>query len=313
MRLNTLLLLFFIILFSFQAAPINPQEVNDEEKTIVSNLKRTVEYLSFYIGVRDSDYYDKLSAAADFITNKFKELDYDVSFNMYENEGKFYKNIIAEKNHKDDQKVIIIGAHYDTYDNPGADDNASGVAGLLELARTLKEIAPDKNIRFIAFVNEEPPFFKTKLMGSWVYVEHIHKNKEEIKAAIILESIGYYSDEKGSQSYPPVLGFFYPDKGDFIAVIGNWRSKGLVKKIKKIFKKKVSLPVESLIAPKFIEHASFSDHWSFWEHGYTAVMITDTALMRNPNYHRETDTPETLDYEKMKEVVKGVKDIIKEL
>ena len=276
-----------------------------------ANLKQHIVMLSHNIGDRNIFAYEKLTKAADYITDQFEKYGYKVEFQTYEVDGKPVKNIIATKlGTKKPKEQIIVGAHYDTCANPGADDNASAVAGLLELSRLMAGQPTDRTIKFIAFVNEEPPFFKTKDMGSLVYAKQAKANGDNIKAVIILEMIGYYSNEPDSQKYPPFFGMFYPDKGNFIAVVGNFASKPLVQKITKSFKQSSSFPIESIATFAFIPGIDWSDHWSFWQQGYPAVMITDTGFYRNPNYHKQSDTYETLNYKSMAEVVAGLQAIM---
>lgn len=279
----------------------------DTEKSILKNLKEHVIVLSDQIGTRNHLYYDNLNEAADYITEEFQKLGYVVSKNVYDIDGKTYRNIIAESNleHSLDE-VVIVGAHYDSCYNPGADDNASGVAGMLEMARLLKDKKLKKPLRFIAFTNEEPPYFQTKKMGSYVYAKSLKEKNAKISAVIILEMLGYYSEEPDSQDYLPFLGFFYPDVANYIAIVGNFKSKRLVEDVKENFKKATDFPVESIVAPSGVPGLNFSDHWSFWKMGYKAVMITDTAFLRNENYHENTDTYDTLNYNKMAQVIKGL-------
>lgn len=273
-----------------------------------NNLKSTVYDLSKNIGVRNYANYENLDRAASYIVNKFNSLGYAIEIMEYEVAGQVFKNIIAQKTGSSDpDEIYIVGAHYDSCFNPGADDNASGIAGLLELARLLREEQLNKTIRFVAFVNEEPPFFMTDNMGSRVYTRELKGKKANIKAAVILEMIGYYSEEKNSQRYPPLIGPFFPNKGDYIAVVGNIHSRKLLKKVVKNFKSYSDFPMESIVVPGFISGFNFSDHWSFWREDYAAVMITDTAFHRNKNYHKSTDLPDTLDYSRMSEVVLGLK------
>lgn len=290
-------------------------------------LKSHVYRLAHVIGDRSVYKPDKLNEAADYITEQFSSYGYDVEFQTYALMAQTVKNIIACKKAKvpavslqskdagggKPDEVVIVGAHYDTCFNPGADDNASAVAGLLELARLMSDKETDYTIKFIAFVNEEPPFFKTENMGSCVYAKDAKKRGEKIKAVIILEMIGYYSDEPKSQKYPPLFGLFYPDKANFIAVVGNFSSKWLVKKTVTAFEKRTEFPIESITTFSFVPGVDFSDHWSFWKEGYPAVMITDTAFYRYSHYHTYLDTYEKLDYESMAEVVKGLESVLIEL
>lgn len=277
-------------------------------------LKSHVHTFSSKIGDRNIYNYDNLNESADYIVEQFRSYGYVVQFQEYAVENKKVKNIIVEKRGLTlPEEVIIVGAHYDTCFNPGADDNASGVAGLLELARLLSKVMTNRTIKFIAFVNEEPPFFKTGQMGSLVYVRQAKAKKKKIKGALILESIGYYSDKPFSQQYPPLLGFFYPNKGNFIGVVGNFNSRHLLRKVVKSFQKATQFPIESLVALVPIAGVDFSDHWSFWKEGYPAVMVTDTALFRNPHYHQDSDTYEKLNYAHMVELVKGLQAVLTEI
>ncbi len=270
-------------------------------------LKDHVYKLAHEIGDRSIFRYDKLEEAAGYIVQTLASFGYNVEFQEYTLSNKIVKNIIATKIgiHRP-KEIIIVGAHYDTCFNPGADDNASAVAVLLELARSMSDKQTDYSIKFIAFVNEEPPFFKSEDMGSRVYARAAKARKEDIKAVLILEAIGYYSDRPHSQRYPLIYGLFYPNKGNFIAVVGNFRSHWLVKKAVSHFKKETEFPIESIATFGFIPGVDFSDHWSFWKEGYPAAMITDTAFYRNPNYHSYSDTYEKLNYESMAEVAKGL-------
>ena len=275
--------------------------------TLVENLKKHVYKLSHEIGERNIYKYDKLNEAAKYIMEELKFFDYTIDLQAYSTRGKIFKNIIATKyGSKKADEIIILGAHYDTKKTPGADDNASAIAGLLEIAKTFSDKAPARTIRFIAFVNEEPPFFKKKTMGSRVYARSAREKKDNIIGAIILEMIGYYSNEPKSQHAPPGFSFFYPNTGNFIGVAGNFKSKQLVRETTAYFRRGTSFPVEWVVAPNILFGIDFSDNWSFWKEKYPAVMITDTAFYRNPNYHKASDTYDTLDYESMSEVVKGI-------
>lgn len=282
--------------------------------SISNRLKDYVYVFSHKIGNRDalSD-YKNLLRAADYITNEFKKYGYEVSFQGYKVWDNAVKNIIAVKRGSVyPAEIVVVGAHYDTCGNPGADDNASGLAGLLELARICSKAPLKRTIQFIAFVNEEPPFFQTKDMGSLMFARQARAENKDIKAALVLESIGFYSDKIFSQRYPPLLGLFYPNKGNYLAVIGNLKSARLATYVEKGFKRKTYFPMRSLTID-FFPAASFSDHWSFWQTGYSAVMITDTAFLRNSNYHRDSDTFETLNYEYMAHILLGLENVIYEL
>lgn len=211
-------------------------------------------------------------------------------------------------------EVVVIGAHYDTVPtSPGADDNGSGVAALLSMARSLVAARPARTIRLVAFANEEAPHFSTPEMGSYVYAQRARARGERIVAMLSLETIGYYRDERGSQSYPPPLSAFYPPRGDFIAFVGNLRSRRLVQQCARSFRKHARFPAEAAALPEWIEEIAWSDQWSFWQFGWPAIMVTDTAMFRNPHYHGPTDTPETLDYDRLARVVEGLTAVVSDL
>lgn len=285
-----------------------------ENNRLAGTLKSHVYKLAQEIGERSIFKYEKLDEAARYIAEQFSSFGYNVEFQNYTVLNKTVKNIIASKaGIERPGEIVIVGAHYDSCFNPGADDNASAVAGLIEMARSMSDKQANRSVRFIAFVNEEPPFFKTEDMGSRVYTREIKAKAENIKAVLILEMIGYYSDRPHSQRYPPVYGLFYPNKANFICVVGDFRSRWLVKKVVSSFKNQSQFPIESMVAFGFIPGVDFSDHWAFWKEGYPAVMITDTGFYRNPHYHASSDTYEKLDYESMSEVIRGLSAVLIEL
>ena len=255
-----------------------------------------------------------LDAARKYIAGQFESSGYQVKFHEYQLNGDAVANIEVELTGTSHPKeIIIVGAHYDAVPGaPGANDNGSGVAAILELADLFKDKSFQRTVRFLAFVNEEPPNFMTGNMGSYVYAKKVAKDKENIIAMFSLETIGYFSDETGSQHYPPFFNLFYPKKGNFIAFVSNLSSRGLVSKSIQSFRAHSTFPSEGIAAPAFIPGISWSDHWSFWQHGYPAIMITDTAPYRYPAYHTSEDTPEKVDYEKMVYVVKGIEKMIQE-
>jgi len=212
------------------------------------------------------------------------------------------------------EEIVVIGAHYDAFQGtPGSDDNASGVAACLHLARVFKASPQARTMRFVFFVNEEPPAFWTPDMGSWVYAKKCKAAGDKIVAMMSLESIGYYSDKAGSQKYPSPLSSLYPDRGDFIAFVSDYSCRSLNKRALACFRKSASFPSEGASPPGLLPGVGWSDHWSFSKEGYDAMMVTDTATFRNPNYHLPSDTVETLDYERTARVVEGVEAVVREL
>lgn len=293
--------------------PLSP--LASEETQIKANLTRHIYRLAGEIGERNVIAYEPLLKTAQYIENNFREFGYEVKSQEYVVQMRKVRNLIAEiPGGARANEIVVIGAHYDTvYDCPGADDNSSGVAALLELARLLKGSHPARTVRFVAFVNEEPPWFQTDDMGSLVYAEQAHKLKENIVAAISIETIGMYSDAEGSQQYPSGFKSLYPSKGNFIAFIGNLGSRGLVRDAVHSFRASTRFPSEGSAVPAAIPGVGWSDHWAFWQQGYPAIMVTDTAIFRNPNYHQPTDQPDTLDYERMARVVHGLAHVVTDL
>lgn len=296
--------------FSGALPPLTAEEIQ-----IKTNLTRHISYLADDIGERNVIAYEPLQKTAQYIEGNLKKFEYEVKSQEYTVQMRKVRNLIAEiPGGTKANEIVVIGAHYDTvYDCPGADDNSSGVAALLELARILKGSRPVRTVRFVAFVNEEPPWFQTDDMGSLVYAEQAHKLKENIVAAISIETIGMYSDAEGSQQYPAGFKSLYPSKGNFIAFIGNLGSRGLVRDAVRSFRTSTKFPSEGSAVPAAIPGVGWSDHWSFWQQGYPAIMVTDTAPFRNPNYHQPTDKPGTLDYDRMARVVHGLSGVVSDL
>jgi len=310
------IILVIIFLTTFGWRPVSKYKVvlSDEELASSKRVRRIVTFLSEDLGVRNYINYQNLQEAADFIQRSFEEIGFSVESNPYEINGVTFKNIIAEKpGSKPGSGFLLIGAHYDSCYNPGADDNASGIAGLIELARLLKDVPLTHTLRFAAFVNEEPPFFLTDQMGSSVYAKQLQSKGEPLHAAVILEMLGFYSEKLFSQKYLPLLGPFYPNRANFITIVGNFPSSVIVKDLYQGFKAGSTFPVERIVAPSSIPGIYYSDHWSFWKAGYRAVMITDTAYLRSPHYHSKTDLPDTIDYPRLAKVIFGFKEAITRL
>ena len=272
-------------------------------------LRQVVRVLACEIGVRSFQDREHLIMTAGYISGELASFGYDVTRQTFHYRGHSYDNLIAELPGTSLlESILVIGAHYDTVrTTPGADDNASGVAGLLGLARLLSGTRPDKTIRFVFFCLEEPPTYRTKNMGSYHYARSLKEKKDKVEGMICLEMIGYFSDQEGSQHYPvPFMNLKFPWAGSYISMVGNLRSRRFTREIAEAFRKKTDLPVITLNAPAIVIGIDFSDHWSFGKFGYKALMVTDTAFYRNPNYHAASDLPETLDFDRMAKVVEGL-------
>ncbi|MEI8011924.1 MAG: M28 family peptidase [Candidatus Omnitrophota bacterium] len=274
------------------------------------DLRTTVRYLSEDIGIRNLAHPESLEKAAVYIEQSLKRAGLPVESWEYKVRGQTFRNIVSRYKNNDSDEYIVIGAHYDSCYNPGADDNASGIAGVLWLAKELRHIPLKANLLFVAFTNEEPPFFQTRAMGSRVFVDEAGKKKIGIRYAIILEMIGFYDDKWFSQKYFPLIGPFYPNRANFITVIGNYRSRKLAALVKNGINKEGIILAQALVAPENIPGINFSDHASFWLKGIPAAMITDTAYLRNANYHQLTDTVNTINFQSMAAVVESVKNSI---
>jgi len=271
-------------------------------------LEADVRYLAGIVPERSSRQRGSLERAANFIADSFTNAGCETSAKEYLVDQVEYRNVICSFGPEDAPR-LVIGAHYDVYENPGADDNASGVAGLVELARMIVMEKPvlEHRLDLVAFTLEEPPHFRAESMGSYVHARGILEEGAELKLMISVEMIGFYSDEPGSQSYPMgFLEWLYPDRADFIGVVGGLFDRSSVARVKGLMAVSDELPVYSINAPALVTGVDFSDHWSFWQNGLPALMITDTAFLRNPNYHESTDTPDTLDYRRMALAVDGL-------
>jgi len=292
--------------YSGALKPLNPAE-----QQIQKNLAAHVNRLSVSIGERNISHYSGLAAAADYIEAVLRSQGHAVHSYKYSVGDKTVRNIEVQiTGSKLPAENLIVGAHYDSArGSPGADDNATGVAGVLELARLLKNSKPKRSIRFVLFPNEEPPYFQSDTMGSIVYARQLHQQKVKVYGMVSLESIGFYSDTKGSQRYPmPLPG--YSDTANFIGFVGDTSSSSLLRNAIRIFRETTEFPSEGVAAPQDINGIGWSDHSSFWQEGYQAIMVTDTVPYRNPNYHRPTDKTTTLDFSRTARVVGGLQRVI---
>ena len=285
------------------------------EAALGEALRQQVEKLAKEIGERNVFKPEQLRAAAAHIEASLTSAGYKVSRQSYQVWRETCFNLEAEIPGKTrPEEAIVVGAHYDSVSgSPGANDNASGVAALLELARRWSGREVERTLRFVAFVNEEPSFFQTEQMGSLVYARHCRERNQNIVAMLSLETIGYYSNEAGSQKYPFPLGLFYPSRGDFIGFVSNTANSRLLRRCVESFRRQVSFPSEGGALPGALPGIGWSDHWAFWQAGYPALMVTDTAPFRYPYYHTAQDTPDKLDYQRMARVVAGLDKVLLEL
>jgi Zn-dependent M28 family amino/carboxypeptidase len=280
------------------------------------NLYEHVEVLSVRIGSRSVYEYDKIEDTKHYIVSCLEGFGYTPELQQYTYDGKVFSNIIVSIQGKiHPGESVVIGAHYDTvYGTPGADDNASAIATLLEMCRMLRNFSPERTLTLVFFVLEEPPAFATEHMGSHVYAVAAKGRGEHITAMISLEMLGYYGENIGGQTFPlPLMSLMFSSTPDFIAVVGNLKSRNLLKQVRNSLKQASRIPVETLSTVSFVPGVDFSDHRPFWKMGYPAVMITDTAFYRNPNYHTAKDTIDTLDFDRMEELLKGLVQVARDL
>jgi Peptidase family M28 len=290
--------------------PLSP-----EETALRDALRRDVRVIADEIGNRNWFVHPRLVEAAVWIEASLAQAGYKVRRLSYKVRGKTCDNLEVEiPGRTCPEEIVVIGAHYDSVPGcPAANDNGSGVAAVLALARAFAGAEPERTIRFVAFVNEEPPFYHSSEMGSFVYARECRRRGDRVVAMLSLETIGYYRDERGTQMYPPPFSLFYPSEGNFIGFVGNVSSRALVQRCLETFRREVKFPSEGAALPGFITGIGWSDHWSFWKAGYPAAMVTDTALFRYPYYHSPEDTPEKLDYDRMARVVAGLERVAREL
>jgi len=292
---------------------------NDDEQDLPGRLYTHVDRLAGLIGPRHLDKPNTMEVTATYIERQLVDLGYYVDRHVYDVDASQVANLVAERpgtRRPDD--VVILGAHYDTVpETPGADDNASAVAMLIEVARILQPSVFQRTLRFVAFACEEPPHYYTDTMGSQVYARQCRVRGERIVGMLCLEMVGYYCTEPNSQQIPPgiprSLRWAFPKRGDFLAAVGNLRSWRLGWTFRRGFKRASRFPLYSIVLPETISEIRMSDNSSFWDQGYPALMVTDTSFLRNPHYHTATDTPNTLDYDRMAQATLGVAGGVKRL
>ena len=293
--------------------PLPP--LTSEERDLAGQLRRHVEAIASK--PHNMWYYAELESAAAYLEATLKSLGYDIVPQAYAVDGRTVRNIAVTIPGRSTAgaETVVVGAHYDSAgDAPGANDNGSGVAALLELARLLKGQGPARHqLRLVFFVNEEPPYYRGEHMGSWQFARLLAEQRERVRAMLSLEMLGAYSDAAGSQQYPAPFGLFFPSTGNFIAFVGTPGARQLVHEAIGSFRRHTRFPTIGGVAPAVVPGIDWSDHWSFGQFGYPAIMVTDTAFYRYPHYHLPSDTPEKLDYERLARVTKGLERVLTDL
>lgn len=294
--------------------------MSPDSHQIEANLRLHVERLAGLIGPRTLQRPKTIQATIGYIEGQWSQMGFSVERETYDAFGEEATNLIVERaGRKRLDEIVLLGAHYDTVSTtPGADDNASAVAVLLEVSRLLQEYAGRRTVRYVAFACEEPPYFNLDVMGSQFHARQARLRGDKIVGMLCLEMVGYYSSAMGSQAIPPAiprwLHRFFPQRGDFLAAVGNMPSWSLCWRFRRGFKRGARrMPLFSICLPEKIHEIRLSDNSSFWDQGYPALMLTDTSFLRNPNYHLATDTPDTLDYPCMTEVTLGIASAMRQL
>jgi hypothetical protein len=286
------------------------KQMKAELGEIKKSMEADIEYLQS-LGPRNSENeknYKQLRQCEEWIRQRWESQGYVVKKHTFSIKGKEYSNLEIEiKGRTVPSEIIIISAQYDTLpDSPGANNNGSGMAILFQLSSLLKKHTPDRTIRLLNFVNEEDPFFGTEMMGSFQYAKRCRQRGEEIQVMLSLDALGIYKDEPGSQKLPFPFSLFYPDRGNFLAFIGNLGSRKYMVEATRSFKKGSSFPIEAGVVPEWVEAADWSDHRSFWQFGYPGIMVTDTGGFRSIYHTTKEDTLEKLDFGAMSRIVIGV-------
>lgn len=283
--------------------------LSHEQRALTRELRQDLVTLSVSIGERHAGRHKALEEAVDFIDAEFCSTGLTLTRLPYEVDGQRFYNLELRK--PGAGLDLVVGAHYDSVPGcPAANDNGTGVVALLALARRAAQLPDRMGLRLVAFANEEPPYFQTEYMGSWVYARGLRRRELEIQGLLALETIGYYSDEPGSQAYPAPLEALYPKVGNFIAFVGNLESAALVHQAIGLFRHHGAFPSQGLVAPEDIPGVGYSDQFGFWQEGYQALMITDTAPYRYPYYHTPEDTIDKIDFEGLTHVVSGLQNML---
>ena len=310
--------LLFVALWGCTLMPGEPwegplPEASPAQRALEGRLRGHVEQLAGPLAPRNLEHPERYDAARAYLREHLESIGgYELTEVAVPGpRGRAYNLVAERRGQTRPDEIVVIGAHYDSWHTtPGADDNASGVAAALELARTWAERTPARTLRLVFWANEEPPAFKRPSMGSLVDASSLRERDAQVVAMFTLEMLGYYDPEPQTQHYPPVLKRFYPDSADFVAFVGRVRGRAEVRCATERFRQRFEFPAYGFAGPSFIEGIDYSDHWSYWERGYPGVMVTDTSFFRNDHYHKPTDTAETLDYDRMARVVEGLADVL---
>jgi len=287
---------------------VDQATTSDDESMVMRRLQAHVQTLAGDIGERNIWHPAALNDATQYISEQWSRQGYNVNRLTYQVSGVSCSNLeITREGGARQREILLVGAHLDSVmGSPGADDNASGVAALLEISRKFAAIAPVMTVRFVAFANEEWPFFMSDQQGSMVYARAAHDRGDDIRLMASLETIGWYSNLPGSQYYPPLFELFYPDRANFVGIVSDFRSRAGMRRLAQAFRAHSDFPVQTVATFRVVPGVTWSDHRSFWRYGYRGVMITDTALYRYPHYHAMSDTPDKLTYPELARVTLGL-------
>jgi Peptidase family M28 len=294
--------------------PVPPPTSSEED--LAGRLKRHVTAIASV--PHNVAHYTELEKSAAYIEGELKALGYTPNAQVFDTDGRSVRNIevvIEPQGAGPETETLVVGAHYDSAGiAPGANDNGTGTAAVIELARLLKDLAPkSKRLRLVLFVNEEPPYDRSPTMGSWQYAKALKDRGEPVAGMMSLETLGCFSEQPGSQKYPPPFGLFFPSKANFIAFVALPGGRTFLHEVLGAFRRHTQLPTIGGTAPDQFDGVGWSDHWSFAEFGFPGIMLTDTALFRYPHYHKATDTPEKVDYDKLARITLGLEQTLREL
>jgi Zn-dependent M28 family amino/carboxypeptidase len=284
-----------------------------QERALAERLKAHVATIAK--APHNIQYPEALEAAARYIERELERMGYAINRQEFTVNGVKVRNIEAVLEPATPGPTLVLGAHYESYGHaPGANDNASGTAAVIELARMFKARPPERTrLRFVLFVNEEPPYYRTPDMGSWRYAQRLSQSSEKVLGMISLETIGVFSDAPNSQRYPQPFGLLFPSTANFVAFVGLTEARSFLHEVIASFRRHAAFSSIGAVGPDIVAGIGWSDHWAFHQFGIPAIMVTDTALFRYPHYHRPTDTPDKLDYDKLARIVQGLEPVVRDI